>query len=158
VARHRVVDLIRGYLEEPSWLLASTALAVGQGDIAPAGAWVTIGLAILTTGGLGVVAWRGLRAGPAVEHALAEGLGAGWRATIDAKLAAQLRRHLPWARILFGPYLVRRRDVERLANIRYGDAGRRNLLDIYRRRSRPSGGPVLVYWHRGSLPQRPEEP
>ncbi|HSO53196.1 MAG TPA: alpha/beta hydrolase [Actinomycetes bacterium] len=38
-----------------------------------------------------------------------------------------------------------------MANIRYGDAGRRNLLDVYRHRSRPSGGPVLVYLHGGGF-------
>lgn len=52
-------------------------------------------------------------------------------------------------RILFGPFLVRRRDVERVANISYGDAGKRNLLDVYRHRSHPSDGPVLVYLHGG---------
>ena len=61
------------------------------------------------------------------------------------------RRHPPWARVVFLPFLVRRRDVERVANIRYGDAGRRNLLDVYRHRSRPSGGPVLVYLHEGGF-------
>ncbi len=61
------------------WLLASTLLAFGQGDLDSPGGWVAFGLAVLTTVGLVVVAWRGLRAGPAVDHALREGLGAGWR-------------------------------------------------------------------------------
>ena len=40
------------------------------------------------------------------------------------------------------------RGVERVANIRYGDAGRRNLLDLYRHRAHPSGGaPVLIHMH-----------
>jgi acetyl esterase/lipase len=38
-----------------------------------------------------------------------------------------------------------------VANISYGDAGRRNRLDLYRHRSRPSGGPVLVYFHGGTF-------
>ena len=38
---------------------------------------------------------------------------------------------------------------ERIPNIRYGDAGRRNLLDIYRRRDAPQNGPVLIYFHGG---------
>ena len=133
------------------WLLASTLLALSQGDLDSPGGWVAFGLAVLTTVGLVVVAWRGLRAGPAVDHALREGLGAGWRAAIDAGMAAQLRRRLPWARILFAPFLVRRRDVERVANISYGDAGQRNLLDVYRHRSHPPGGPTLVYLHGGGF-------
>ena len=98
-----------------------------------------------------MVAWRGLQAGPAVDHALSEGLGSEWRTDLDPGLAARLRRRLPLARILFGPFFFRRRDVERITNISYGDAGRLNLLDIYRHRSRPSRGPTLVYLHGGAF-------
>jgi acetyl esterase/lipase len=40
--------------------------------------------------------------------------------------------------------------VRREANIAYGDAGRRNLLDVYRHRTKP-GGPVLIYFHGGGF-------
>ena len=40
--------------------------------------------------------------------------------------------------------------VERVANISYGDAGGRNLLDVHRNRSHPPGGPVLIHVHGGS--------
>jgi acetyl esterase/lipase len=105
----------------------------------------------MTTVGLVAVAWRGSRAGPAVDHAVREGLGAGWRTAIDAGMAARLRRRLPWARILFAPLPVARHDVERVANLSYGDAGKRNRLDVYRHRSRPSGGPTLMYFHGGTF-------
>jgi acetyl esterase/lipase len=134
-----------------SWLLASTLLAFSQGDVDSPGGWAGFGLAVLATAGLVVVAWRGLRAGPAVDHALREGLGAGWRTAIDTGMATQLHRRLPWARILLWPFPVRGRDVERLANISYGGAGKRNLLDVYRHRSHPSGGPTLVYLHGGGF-------
>jgi acetyl esterase/lipase len=133
------------------WLLASTLVAIGQGDLFSPGGWLAFGVAVLATAGLVVVTWRGLRAGPAVDQALSEGLGAGWRAAIHADMAARLRRRLPFARILFGPYRFRRRDVERVANISYGDAGPSNLLDVYRHRSHPSGGPILVYLHGGAF-------
>jgi hypothetical protein len=119
------------------WLLASTLLAIGQGDFDSPGGWVGFGVAVVATAGLAVVAWRGLQAGPAIDSAMSKGLGAGWRTTIDAEMTAGLRRKLPIARILFGPFLVRRRDVERVANISYGDAGASNLLDVYRHRSHP---------------------
>ena len=48
------------------------------------------------------------------------------------EIAGRLRRRLPLGRILFAPFVFRRRDVERVANISYGDAGKRNLLDVYR--------------------------
>jgi acetyl esterase/lipase len=83
---------------------------------------------------------------------MTEGLGAGWRAGLDPGLAARLRRGRPLARVLFGPFLVRRRDVERVADVRYGDAaGAANLLDLYRHRSHPSGGPTLIHLHGGAF-------
>jgi acetyl esterase/lipase len=131
------------------WLLASTLLAVGQGDIDSPVGWAAIGLAVLTTVGLVVVGWRGVRAGPQVQKAMNDGLGTGWRTSIHAAMAARLRRHLPWVLILLVPFSVRRRDVERVANISYGNAGKRNLLDVYRHRTRASSGPTLVYLHGG---------
>jgi acetyl esterase/lipase len=128
------------------WLLASTLLAVGQGDVDGPIGRVAFGLAVLTTVGLVVVAWRGLRARRAVDHALGEGLGADWRTGVAAE-----RRRLPFVRILLAPFFVRRRDVERVANISYGDAGSKNLLDVYRGRSHPAGGPMLIHLHGGAF-------
>ena len=79
------------------------------------------------------------------------GLGAEWRAQIEPSTASPLRRRLPVARILFAPFCFRRRDVERVRNILYGDAGRANLLDVYRHRSHPSGAPTLVHFHGGAF-------
>jgi acetyl esterase/lipase len=132
------------------YLLVSTWLAIGQGGLDSPSDWAAAGLAVLAAAGLVVVAWRGLRTGPAVNRALSEGLGAGWRTALDAGMAARLRR-LPLARILFGPFFFRRRDVERVANISYGNAGRKNLLDLYRHRSHPPVGPILVHLHGGAL-------
>jgi acetyl esterase/lipase len=133
------------------WLLASTLLAVAQGDLDSPVGWIGFGIAIAATLGLAVVALRGLQAGPALDRALSEGLGSGWRKAVDPGLAARFRRRLPLGLILFAPFFMRRRDVVRVADISYGDAGRRNLLDVYHCRSRPSGGPVLVYFHGGAF-------
>ena len=73
---HSNISYWFGYLlnEQPfiayCYLLASTTLAFAQGDVNSPGGWATFGLAMLTMGGLGVVAWRGHRSGPAVEHAV----------------------------------------------------------------------------------------
>ena len=133
------------------WLLASTVLALAQGDVDSPVGWLGLALAVLATAGLVVVVRRALQTGRAVDDALREGLGSTWRAELDPGTAARLRRRLPWARILFAPLLFRRRDVERVANVRYGDAGERNLLDVYRPRSRPSGCPTLIHLHGGSF-------
>ena len=105
----------------------------------------------MTSAGLIVVAHRALRSGPVVEQALVDGLGADWRRELDPDLASRLRRHLPWGRILFVPWMFGRHDVERLANVSYGDDGTSNLLDVYRHRSHPTNAPTLVYLHGGGF-------
>jgi len=128
-------------------LLASTALAAAQGDLASPGAKATAAAALATIPGMAVSAWRGLRTDQVAGRALEQGLGTAWRDHVHKPL----RRHRPWARILLLPGLMRQRNVERIPNIRYGDAGRRNLLDIYRRRGAPQNAPVLVYFHGGGF-------
>jgi acetyl esterase/lipase len=132
-------------------LLASTLLAVGQRDLNTPLGWVGFGLAVLATVGLVVVVRRALQTHSVVERALSEGLGADWRFAIGPGIVGRLRRRLPLGRILFAPFPFRRRDVERIANISYGPAGKWNLLDVYRHRSHPSGGPTLVYLHGGAF-------
>lgn len=130
-------------------LLASTLLAFGQHDVHSAGAWATVGLVAVTLVGLVLVVRRGLQARPVVDRALSEGLGVAWRTDLDPALADGLRDRPPLVRIVLRPVLRRRHDVVRVANISYGDAGRRNLLDVYRPRSRPLGGPTLIHLHGG---------
>ncbi|QDW64344.1 alpha/beta hydrolase [Oerskovia sp. KBS0722] len=128
-----------------------TALALADGDIETTGGRVALVLAALTALGLVLVARRGLRAAPALDHALADALRAGPGTVTN--------RGLPWARIVLAPFAVRRRDVERLADLPYGEdggggdnrvsRGREHRLDVYRPRSRPADGPTLVYFHGG---------
>jgi acetyl esterase/lipase len=132
-------------------LLASTLLALGQGDLNTPVGWVGLALGVLAAVGLVLVVRRALTTGSAVDRALSEGLGVDWRSEINPGLAARLRSRLPFARILFAPFVHRRRDVERVTNISYGTARKWNLLDVYRHRSHPSGGPTFVYFHGGAF-------
>jgi acetyl esterase/lipase len=125
------------------WLLASTLLAWSEGDLASAAGRVGLAVAGVTALGLVLAAWWGARAGGAIERALAEGL--------PGRPAVGSGRRPPLAASLLAPFAVRRRDVERLADIAYGDAGGWNTLDVYRRRSQPSGCPTLVYLHGGGF-------
>ncbi len=133
------------------WLLVSTALAVGEGDVRSTGAGVVVGVAALAALGLVVVARRALQARPVVERALTAGLGVSWPSAIEPEVGADLGRRASLLRIALWPFpwFPRPGAVERLANLSYGDAGRGNLLDVYRHRSRPSGAPALVYLHGG---------
>jgi acetyl esterase/lipase len=128
-------------------LLASTALALDQTGIDSPWLWLGLGLAVAASAALIVLRRLARETGPALERALDKGLGADWRDSVDVELAARLRRRPSLARILLAPVSSHRRGVERIANIRYGPAGRANLLDVYRDRSGRSGRPVLIHLH-----------
>ncbi len=133
------------------FLVIATALLIAQGGLHGAGAWLAFGIGALDVAALLTVAVRARTAGAIVGSALDDGLGAGWREAIDPAVASALRPGFAVGLASFVPLRARRPDVERVADIAYGDAGVRNLLDVYRHRSRPTGGPVLVHLHGGAL-------
>jgi acetyl esterase/lipase len=112
--------------------------------------WVAVGLATAPFLGTPVLVRRSLRAAPAIERALDRDLSPRWRRAAGKSIAASP----PWARILLAPLPLFHPGVRRFRNLSYGDAGRRNRLDLYRRRRGGSGGPVLIHLHGGgfSLP------
>jgi acetyl esterase/lipase len=132
-------------------LVASTALAVAQSGVGSPVFWAGLGFAVLASAGLVVLRQRAQGTSAALERALDEGLGAGWRHRVDAGLAARLGRRPSLARILFAPISFRRHGVERIANIRYGPARRGNLLDLYHDRANRSARPTLIYLHAGAF-------
>ncbi|BDZ39457.1 alpha/beta hydrolase [Microbacterium suwonense] len=129
------------------FLIASTALAASEGDLDSPSGRIAAGFAGVVLAGLVIVAWRGVRSDRAVARALDRGLGAGWR----GRVTSPLPRHRPWLRILLIPFWLARPDVKRIKDVSYGDAGRRNLMDIYRRHDAPSNAPVLIYFHGGGF-------
>jgi acetyl esterase/lipase len=131
------------------WLLASTLLALAQGDLGSPGGLAVLVVAALTTTGLAAVAWRGLQAGPAVEQAIGRELGTGRRQASADPAHPRLPSGGSLVRVLLAPFPLWRRDVEMIANVSYGDAGRANRLDLYRHRSHPAGAPVLIHFHGG---------
>ena len=95
-------------------LVASTALAITQSGVGSPVFWIGLGLAMIASAGVFVLRRRAGATGPAVERALDEGLGPSWRDTVDAEVAARLRRRPSLARIFFAPIAFRRAGVERL--------------------------------------------
>jgi acetyl esterase/lipase len=128
------------------WLAASTWLASSQDNLHGTGVWVAVGLAAASFAGTPVLVRRSLRAAAAIEQALDRGIGPGWR---QASAGQSIAADPPWARILFAPLPLFRPGVRRIANLSYGDAGRRNCLDLYRWRADSTGGPVLIHLHGG---------
>lgn len=114
-----------GYL-----LIASIALALAQGDLGSAGGVVIGAAAVVVLVGLAVIVRRALRA----HHALG-----------NADPPSR-----PWTRILRAPLPALRRNVARTRNLSYGE-GRRRTLDVYCRRDRPVGVPVVLHFHGGGF-------
>jgi acetyl esterase/lipase len=129
------------------WLVASTWLASSQLDFHEPGLWVALGLATALFLGTPTLVRRSLRAAPTIEQALDRDLGRRLRHAAGKSIAARP----PWARILFAPLPVFHRGVRRIANLSYGDSGRRNRLDLYQRRWGGDGGTVLIHLHGGGF-------
>ena len=106
------LPFIVGYL-----LIASTVLALVDGDLGSPGGAAGATVALLALAGLMVVVWRALRAHAALHN------------------AGRPRR--PWGRILRAPFFPGRLDVIRVRGLAYGD-GPRRTLDVYHRRDRPA--------------------
>jgi acetyl esterase/lipase len=108
------------------------------------GAWPGVLALVITLcswGGLIVCQRRALAAGEAFELALREGLGNDyWPETAPQPATAEFPLR---------PFKMRRPDVERVRNLSYGAAGKRNHLDVYRNRSHPEHCPVLLQIHGG---------
>jgi acetyl esterase/lipase len=110
------------------------------------------GLALMAASAAGLVALHRVAAqSPAVlEAALVEGLGDDYRQRMAAEFAPPADVALTRSEILNAvPRLRRRYASER--NVAYGESGRRNQLDVWRRRDLPrdAGAPVLLQVHGG---------
>jgi acetyl esterase/lipase len=119
------MPFIVGYL-----LIASTLLAYVQGDLNSPGGAAGAAVALLGLAGLTVIVRRALRAHAALGN------------------SGPPRR--PWGRILRAPFFPGRPGVARHRGLAYGD-GRRRTLDVYHRRDRPAGAPVLLHFHGGGF-------
>jgi acetyl esterase/lipase len=125
---------------------ASILFTYSQGDLHGAPVWIELGLVAALFACTPVLVRRSLRAAPVLEQALDRAFGRRWR---HAGPVRSIAPNPPWRRIVFAPIPLFHPGVKRNANISYGDAGRRNRLDLYRRRGAASGGPVLIHLHGG---------
>ena len=127
-------------------LLGSTAIVAVEGelDLSSTGGLLIAAVVAMILVGLVEVARRALGAAPVLRHVLDVELGLG----PDGRARAGVRPRVHPVRGLVGFLPVRPRSVIRLADVPYGPH-RRQRLDVYHRRDRRPGAPVLVYWHGG---------
>jgi acetyl esterase/lipase len=127
-----------------------TALFAWRGAFGHWPGWIGLVLVASSWALLLLLHMRSLMSQAAIDRGLQDGLGAGFFRKIRPELASLLRAGAPfyrWAR----PFHVHDREhVERIKDISYGPAGRRNLLDIYRPRVAAQGCPVLLQIHGGA--------
>ena len=132
------------------FLVASTALAISEGDISSPGGWIAFGFNVASVIGLIVLFCLSLQTAPAIRRALTEGLGSDWRDRLDRKLAKRLDKNFS-VKALLGPFFIRSASVQHIRNISYGNAGRYHTLDIYHKKSRLTRSPIFIHIHGGAL-------
>lgn len=122
-----------------AWLAVETVPAALRDDLSRPAGWIPLAVTVATAAGLVVIALRSRTAGPAMDAALEE-------------IGVRRPRARPLSfRTLLVPFASWRPGVRRLADVPYGDASRRQRLDVYRPRGVTSGAPVLVYFHGGGF-------
>lgn len=116
---------------------------------ATAGQW---GLAFFALSWLGLMYLhvQAMDTGSILERALREGLGDNYRSQIPADRHAVLRNHIKSSEWL-KPFKMQRPGVTVHRGLSYGDAGKRNLLDVYQPDTPREGGfPILLQVHGGA--------
>jgi acetyl esterase/lipase len=131
------------------WQAVATIVFVALGALDSWVGWLGLAITICSWVGLGLDQRRAQEAPDVFERALRDGLGDDYRNAIDPDLASKLvgdRRF----RGLVRPFRMKDRTVERIVDLPYGPAGKRNLLDLYRLATPPAEPmPVLVQVHGG---------
>lgn len=150
----------------PLWFFVSTAtnelavwglimhlfmLAVGVGLFDPGAALIRGALCVLLLSCLGtlILIKRHFESGRQLERALKIGLPQNFEETIPFDRRRQLSHQIT-ARDWLHPISFSRHGVRREKNIAYGDAGKRNLLDIFMPIRPGSDRPVLLQIHGGA--------
>jgi acetyl esterase/lipase len=105
-------------------------------------------LIIASALGLCAVAHRASRTPRLLEHALRDGLGAGYQKEIPAARMVVLSDEVPSTRYL-QPWPRRTANVELIADVRYPGGHPRNVLDVYRPAHGCHNAPVLLQVHGG---------
>ena len=125
-----------------AWQLVATIVFVALGALRGPAGWAALALSVVSWTAL-VAATRWQRGTGAI---LAGALDLATAPVVDG--AATAKAVVSRAQLL-SPFWMRRRGVERIANVAYGD-GRRHRLDVYRAEGTTGGAPVVLQIHGGA--------
>jgi acetyl esterase/lipase len=131
-----------------AWQVIAIAVFAWFGALRAWPGWVGLGLTLLSWTALVRLLVQGNLARVVMESALTETLGPDYAKRIELDWLARLDIPPRFAQSL-RPFSMRHPEVERIADLSYGEHGRRNQLDIYRRRGAAPGCPVLIQVHGG---------
>lgn len=132
------------------WQLALTALVAFSGGFSDPLAQSGLGLFTLSWLGLVYLHCQSMDTPHHLGAALRRALGEDYRAGIPLERQRILADHIN-ARHWLQPFRFKRQGVRKHSHISYGDAGKRNLLDIYHPHEPRQGGfPVLLQVHGGA--------
>jgi acetyl esterase/lipase len=123
----------------------NAAIIVWRGVASSVSGELGLSVAALGFAALLVVRSRSQKIGLTMQSALKESLGADFRAHTQLDTAV-------FSNLWSNPLRLRIRGVERIADLSYGDAGERNLLDIYRARAptTETARPIFLWIHGGA--------
>lgn len=146
-----VPTMLAGWLtnELAPYVLAATAADTAR-ELARAPRDASgLALAAGSVAGLAMLVRQSQRSEQVVESALRDGLGADYRALLPE--LAQVPEGTGFRQELPLPMARRPDNVRVERNVRYSDAGKHGLLDVYHPRQTPEGGaPVLLHVHGGA--------
>jgi len=124
--------------------VAAVALVAG-GALDSSRGWWGLGSLVAAWAGLALAQFRAARAEPVLRVALRSGLN---RPDESPGELGRVRSYVPYVDLV-NPFRTRRRGVEVIRDIAYGDGGRRNHLDLYRPVRRDKPLPVVLQIHGG---------
>ncbi|MEM8561165.1 MAG: alpha/beta hydrolase [Pseudomonadota bacterium] len=131
------------------WQILLTLVLVLTGVLVNSTAQLGLALFLLSWLGLLYLHCEAFNTARYFDVALRKALGHDYRLTIPSQRQAVLTDHIDSAHWL-RPFRFKRRGVNRHKDIRFGDAGRRNYLDIYQPSEPREGGfPLLLQVHGG---------
>jgi acetyl esterase/lipase len=146
----------------PSWLVGEAPLHILGFQVVGTVVFVLLGALDGTLGQIGlvitVVSWVGMvgifffalaTAKRSFEQALVAGLGGDYRSKIEPELLDPIPDRVPLGDLAL-LFHHDKTGIERIRDIPYGEAGKRNLLDVFKPAGDVSGCPVLLQIHGGA--------